>query len=786
MSGRGSIPATPVRDPRSPAPERPREPDRLPNQWAKSPSIRENLRALALLTAVTVPFYWRILSHQFSLLTSYEGANQAFAWLNFVARMLKQGTFPIWDSFSRSGFPFAGEMQTGAFYPFYLLFALVPFHHGILSPGFYHVFFVGTHILCAFFMVLLARELSLSFFAALIAGICFSLGGFVGRMSDWMHMLQSSIWLPLILLFLIRALRSAGLLAALAYASFSGLCLALSTLAGGLHLVILQALAAAGALVFYTVQLQPEPSLARKAHYLRAALLLAVFAAIGLAGGAIQLLPAAEYSHRALRWLGSEALPATEKIPYDSLSGGLVASSFVTWLVSYLPGGVGSAEYFNPYVGVFPLVLAVIGVWKQWTHVWVRYGAGLIAIAFLYALGAPSILHGLLYEAAPVLWLAREAPRVTYLIGFGLALLAGFGADAVFRAAPAFSWHRAVRVLGWMAVACAVVLGYYTLLGRSDFNPWTSFSILLMLLSYGLFRYLVAGHRGPWAKFLVIGLIVFDLYAFDWTSRNVRESQASHTDELERLLSCRGAAAFLRAQPGRLRVQVLAPMPPSLGDVFGIQTTGGAGVTALEDFGRLSLQPDLLNARYLMRPAAAAEPHPVYQDGAWKIYKNDNAYPRAWLVHDGSVVKNPEQLWKKIDDATVDFHKTALLAVPLDTRLEPPPAGAAEVADIREYAPTQIEVSVRAASRALLVLSEPFYPGWQVTVNGREAPVWKVDGGLRAIVVPAGDSAVTLKYRPASFRLGAALSAAAFLAAALLAFFAFRRPAGQDSGRFLV
>ena len=93
---------------------------------------------------------------------------------------------------------------------------------------------------------------------------------------------------------------------------------------------------------------------------------------------------------------------------------------------------------------------------------------------------------------------------------------------------------------------------------------------------------------------------------------------------------------------------------------------------------------------------------------------------------------------------------------------------------------------MRAASRALLVLSEPFYPGWQVTVNGREAPVWKVDGGLRAIVVPAGDSAVTLKYRPASFRLGAALSAAAFLAAALLAFFAFRRPAGQDSGRFLV
>src|SRR5256885_6339226 len=81
-------------------------------------------------------------------------------------------------------------------------------------------------------MFALVRELGLSRFSALVAGICFSLSGFVARMG-WPHMLESSIWLPLIFLFLLRACKAGTMRQALPPASLSGLRLGVAVLAGG-------------------------------------------------------------------------------------------------------------------------------------------------------------------------------------------------------------------------------------------------------------------------------------------------------------------------------------------------------------------------------------------------------------------------------------------------------------------------------------------------------------------------------------------------------------------------
>ena len=85
-----------------------------------------------------------------------------------------------------------------------------------------------------------------------------------------------------------------------------------------------------------------------------------------------------------------------------------------------------------------------------------------------------------------------------------------------------------------------------------------------------------------------------------------------------------------------------------------------------------------------------------------------------------------------------------------------------------------VDVKVHADVPALLVLSDLFYPGWRATVNGRPADILKVDGGLRGILVSGGDSAVSMHYKPWSFRIGLALSVASFLCAGFLGF----RPGG--------
>src|SRR5258708_1267017 len=89
----------------------------LPNSGVNR-AARPAMPAIGALLAITIAFNWKILlTRQFSLLTGYEGVNQAYAWLNFGIGSVKRGHLPLWDPYVFSGRVFCGEMQTGAFDP---------------------------------------------------------------------------------------------------------------------------------------------------------------------------------------------------------------------------------------------------------------------------------------------------------------------------------------------------------------------------------------------------------------------------------------------------------------------------------------------------------------------------------------------------------------------------------------------------------------------------------------------------------------------------------------------
>jgi uncharacterized membrane protein YfhO len=79
----------------------------------------------------------------------------------------------------------------------------------------------------------------------------------------------------------------------------------------------------------------------------------------------------------------------------------------------------------------------------------------------------------------------------------------------------------------------------------------------------------------------------------------------------------------------------------------------------------------------------------------------------------------------------------------------------------------------------LLVLSEVFYPGWYATVNGNEARIHEVDGALRGIVIPPGESRIVLKYAPWSVIVGGFLTVLAFAAVLCAVVLRWRKSAGS-------
>jgi len=325
-----------------------------------------------------------------------------------------------------------------------------------------------------------------------------------------------------------------------------------------------------------------------------------------------------------------------------------------------------------------------------------------------------------------------------------------------------------------VAIACVAVLMVPALFAGVGLGPWEGMSVLLLLLSCGMFGFLTHGHTGAMTRFVIVGLILFDLAAFNWTARNKLDLEKTGANHLERALSCRGAVGFLKSRPGLFRVRVFGDAAPNIGDLYGVQTVGGWGATLLQNYGPFQGHLDLLNVRYFLKPASAQEPGALYQDQAWKVYENPGAYPRAWIVHETSVERAPGRLQKRLRSGEVDPRRTALVGAPLGTVLEPLAAGAGEDVTFAAYGANRLELKARAQTRGLLVLSEVFYPGWYATVNGNEARIHEVDGALRGIVIPPGESRIVLRYAPWTVIVGGFLTVLAF--AAVLGVVALRWP----------
>lgn len=741
--------------------------------------MKLHLKWFSLLLLIVALFYWKILfTHQFSLLLEYEGANQGYSWYHFTAAALKQGSLPIWDPYTHSGRVFAGDMVAGVFYPLKLIFYIWPFNRsGLLSPQLYHEFFAFTHFLAACFMFLLAREMRLGNFASLVSGVCFSLAGFVGRVG-WPDMLDSAIWLPLVFLCFLRAVHARGQPRGVLYACLMGLALGMTVLGGRLHITMMAVLAIGAAGIFAILQADRLAGTGPVLTFRKwtAAVLLAG-ALVTVAAGAVQLFPSVEYGGRAIRYLSNElALPATQRLPYEEVNPGFLPRAVMAFVLGFPFGGpIGNSELFSPYFGILPLLLVIVGVWGNWEQPWVKYLSGLAVVAFFYTLGSFSFLHGLIYSLAPYLWVAREPARFIYITHFAMAILAGFGAETLLaeaRGAAGARYAGLVAVLKWAAILFAAALLAPALYGKPEFSDWVYFSFLVLLASYGLFAYILRGRRGAAVQFLVIAMIVCDVGAFNWTIRNKKEEETAGRNQFTRLLGCRNMANFLKSQPGLFRVDVLVDWPPSLGDLFGLQTTGGMSATVFADYEwfsqRAPRNKELLNVRYTVKAATATDPNPVYQDAWWKVYENPNRLPRAWVVNEVIVDPTRDGLMRRMADAGFEPRRQAFVKEPLGVELPPAPAAPAEVT-FQDYRADRFQLTVRSQAPGLLVASEVDYPGWRASVNGQPARIHNVNGALRGVLIPAGESRVEMRYRPWSILLGACLSIAAFLGTGVFA-----------------
>jgi hypothetical protein len=721
----------------------------------ESPRLRRLATGL-LLFLLVAGAYWRIVfTDEYTWLDNPDLAYQVMPWFQMQAAEWHAGRFPLWDPYHWAGQPLLGQAQPGAAYPLnWILFSL-PLHDGWIPQATMHWYLVVLHFIAAWGSYLLARELRCSRGASVLAGLVFSLSGWMA-LFEWPQMVNGAIWAPFVFRFLVRVVRSERVIRSSVLAGFF---LGFSWLSGHHQIPIFISLAAGGVWVWVLA--------GRRLSWRTALTACAVFWVMAGATGALQILPAREYGMESVRWIGLEDPVGWEtKVPYQ------VHRQFslhpVSFLGIVLPGTWVGAD---PYLGLTAFALALLGVVMAWERREVRLFAAVAMGGLALALGSNSILHGLLYALVPMVDKARSPHFAVVLFGFGASILAAVGADRVVES----SGHPAVRRAFWLLCATG---GFLFLVRMAfvlskpfdpNFDDRHLVTALAALLLAGLLAAIARGAVPRGAAAAGLGaLILLELgmsLGTGWPSRYDK----SRPSRLAPMAANADIVQFLRRQAGPYRVDVDdKELPYNFGDWHGIEQLGGYLASMTANVRNIETNNPgarrLLGVEYAIRRA----PNEFYTEEVFtgvsglKVFRNGTVYPRTWTVHEAVTISEGKLAPRWLDDPARDARKTAFAAGPAPA-LEA--CGEVDKTRVITHSPNFVRIKAEMACRGMLILSDTYFPGWKATVDGKPVRIHEAYTVVRGVLVEKGTHTVEFHYSPTTARLGGLLTAFGFVAA---------------------
>jgi len=146
---------------------------------------------------------------------------------------------------------------------------------------------------------------------------------------------------------------------------------------------------------------------------------------------------------------------------------------------------------------------------------------------------------------------------------------------------------------------------------------------------------------------------------------------------------------------------------------------------------------------------------PVAIDGPFKLYRNPDALPRAYVVT-RAIPAPPGAEFDPRNEVAIEGLSSPRVAREDSAGLRPACVAAAESG--------RVIVRVEGLGPGWLVLLDAPFPGWTARVDGRDTPIRVANGAFRAVEIGAAASLVDFRYDPPSFRAGLALAAVGLFA----------------------
>jgi hypothetical protein len=412
-------------------------------------------------------------------------------------------------------------------------------------------------------------------------------------------------------------------------------------------------------------------------------------------------------------------------------------------------------------------------------------------VSLLAVFGTPVL--AVLYRAVPGFDFSR-IDRVIVIYMFGLAMLAGHGIDTIL----ARSARKRLLFVGIGFLAFAVVLAAWLKVSglnlvhsqAPDAIPPDAYIeygsgkimwfLIVSALSVALVLVKMRTRLSSRAFLLIaVGILLLDLIP---NALKFKVSQPA-----DRVIPESSFVDDLKADPGYWRIAKFgAEVIPSntatlleIDDVHGydalnvnhylevlgvvdstVISIGNAAlrrrIGAIGDYSGLNSRiMDLLNVKHVLSPAA------VGQDRRRSVsWINIDYLPRAFLA--GRVHRFTEYDAVLAHMRTAEFDPSAEVLLVGEGPVGPDSAAGSDpgAVEILEYGPNEILIRADVRRPAHLVVSDTYYPGWRVFVDGAETEVLRADYAFRAVALGPGVHAVRMVYRSRFFSVGVIFSAA--------------------------
>lgn len=751
-----------------------------------------------ILTALAIIFFSETLFGN-KLFAHRDLSRYFYPLREFSVSEFQAGRAPLWNPYIHCGSPHLAELQTSVFYPLSAVYLIPPY------PRSFNYFIILHILLAGIFMYMLMREWGHSSYASFFSGAMFMFSGYMISVINLLASLAAVTWLPLVILFYDRGLKKDWLKNSV----ITGIFLTLMFLGG--EPIILYA--TMFILLFFTFPTYEvgfiQPRRLERLMVRFKPLIVAFLVFLGLAG--FQILPSIEFLRNSSRvFMDFREASMWSMPPYallDLLVPFLSEADYLykdywarqSWLLVY-------------YMGISTAIFAFISL-KFESSGRRRAMFYVLMAGILLAFGSYTPIYRALYGFLPGFSLSRYPVKFFFMTAFSLAVLAGMGIDYYINNAGKNKrledFSRFMLAAGTAASFLYLILNLNfsgvqdfllkTLSGFSD-NADTLKQIvytlicnvrralgIFMILSLMIFFGTRKNARVPLIAAVFLALSLFDVFTSNaGVYQNIDIDKYSDKGDTIRFLKEDRSLFRTFDSPSALRQNMYVPEKDyfegmdalkerlvsnrgvswQIYDAYGYGSVYNKRHEEVMDIIIRSTQPaetnllNLLNVKYVISPKDfQAKGYSMVKKGRKaNIYENANFLPRAFLADKAVVIKDEKKILKKLKSKDFNPQEEVILEeTPIALSLEPR-ASSKESVDVVKYSPQEVIIKADVKDAKFLILSDSYYPGWRVYVDGKRDRIYRADYILRAVYLEPGKHIIKFIYMPFSFIIGIVIS----------------------------